>query len=382
MWFDKGRCRNGDQCRFAHGIEELRAATANTPQMLEEDDEGNFAGNPEVANIASVTKKGVEPQEPRKSQGKAKQVLNSTAKPFRSGDGTPNRQQQPARSAMNSNNEGLKLPFLGSDMERLEMEMMDASASDLAARLAAASVAPKPPAQKPGPEQTLYEPMKVLPTTGLMSGEGGALPLPTAATLDPNTSLTSGAFGASMPANMMGMPVLPGGMVPVLPPHLAPPQLPLPMAGLAEMNQMNQLLSRSAGGAATMPASATTSTEEPQMLAEQLSKMLEASQAQLNNLQVGMLAANIAHLSSQLSRFESQMRTGVAPPQLGVQSLEAMKLEALEVAKKNHEAALLDLYGPSSPCAALMEQMPQPGSAPSDAAKLDTDELVRLVARA
>jgi hypothetical protein len=42
MWNEKGRCRNGDQCRFAHGFEELHTREQNEKALM---DKGGGGGN-------------------------------------------------------------------------------------------------------------------------------------------------------------------------------------------------------------------------------------------------------------------------------------------------------------------------------------------------
>lgn len=52
MWYDKGRCRNGDQCRFAHGVSELQSWPVRPREFKVQ---GEPAGS---AGIPAPTKRG------------------------------------------------------------------------------------------------------------------------------------------------------------------------------------------------------------------------------------------------------------------------------------------------------------------------------------
>lgn len=80
MWYEKGRCRNGDQCRFAHGFEELRTREQNEKALADKGGGGGKGG-------AVWQPGGASAQVARGSNGVQRRNGKSTAGKFTSGSG-------------------------------------------------------------------------------------------------------------------------------------------------------------------------------------------------------------------------------------------------------------------------------------------------------
>ncbi|CAE7244945.1 ZC3H6, partial [Symbiodinium sp. KB8] len=57
IWNEKGKCRNGEQCRFAHGVHELRLNTKGAEKAVLEEDDGkdNLNTNEDMGRQVSDT---------------------------------------------------------------------------------------------------------------------------------------------------------------------------------------------------------------------------------------------------------------------------------------------------------------------------------------
>jgi hypothetical protein len=57
MWHEKGKCRNGDQCRFAHGVEEIRLSVEDYAGIGDQSDSSSgFQSEPHVVKDIDSTR--------------------------------------------------------------------------------------------------------------------------------------------------------------------------------------------------------------------------------------------------------------------------------------------------------------------------------------